>query len=92
MMASIAPSPTLDTTPLDTEITDMMSEISSIIHPPTVTIVIPPYPRQMTLYEQGVAFTPAEISSQSGTSLTVRTVDTISDTALLRKKITTLTT
>jgi hypothetical protein len=88
MMATIAPVPLDDTTMIDTEIADMMGEISAIIHPTTVAIALPIYPRQMPIYEKDSAFTPAEIASHTGASLTLRTVDTITDTALLRKKIT----
>jgi hypothetical protein len=90
MMAVVAPVPLDDTTTIDTEIADMMGEISAIIHPATVALVLPVYPRQMPIYEKGIVFTPAEITSRTGASLTLRTVDTISDATLLRKKITTL--
>ena len=89
-MTAIAPVPLDDTTTIDTEIADMMGEISAIIHPATVAIVLPVYPRQMLIYDKSIAFTPTEITSHTGASLTLRTVDTITDAALLRKKITAL--
>jgi putative effector of murein hydrolase len=90
MMAVVAPVPLDDTTTIDTEIADMMSEISAIIHPATVAIALPAYPRQMSIYDKSIAFTPTEITSRTGASLTSYTIDTITDTALLRKKITSL--
>lgn len=90
MTTAIAPVPLDDTTTIDTEIADMMGEISAIIHPATLVLVLPVYPQQMPIYEKGSAFTPTEIASRTGALLTLRTVDTISDATLLRKKITTL--
>lgn len=92
MMTTMAPEPAPDTTTVDTEIIDMMSEISAIIHPATATIALPAYPRQMPLYEKASVYAPSELATHTGVSVTVRTVDTISDAALLRKKIAALTT
>jgi hypothetical protein len=90
MMTAIAPVLLDDTTIIDTEIADMMAEISAIIYSGATTFILPIYPQQMMVYEKDRAFTPTEIVSHTGISLTPHTVDTITDTVLLRKKITAL--
>jgi hypothetical protein len=87
MMTAIVPVALDDTTTIDTEIADIMSEINTIIHP--ISVTIPMYPTRMSIYEKDSEFTPSEISSHTGTWLTVRTIDTV-DRVQLLKNITAL--